>query len=59
MELASQRWEAKDEVNVTKVLLKYATLADKPDSPSLLLYTFTLELSTIRPGAVGQTTSYP
>lgn len=59
MELASQRWEAKDEVNVTKVLLKYATLADKPDSPSLLLYTFTLELSTIRSGAGAQTTILP
>jgi hypothetical protein len=45
MTLSDKRWAPQLELHIAKILLKYATLADRPDASSLLLYTLAVELA--------------
>lgn len=59
MELSDKRWSSQLELPIAKILLKYAALADRPDSPTLLLYTLALELASATHGVVAPTRSCP
>lgn len=56
IELSDKRWPPPLELTIAKILLKYAVLADRPDSPSLLLYTLAVELASAKHGVAVPTT---